>query len=347
VLHRITLPLIAPTLIFAAAVVFLLTFGEISVPTFLRYPVYPVEILTQFASFYDPGAASAASIPMLFCTLAILGFEHRLMQNRVLELTATVQRTRPMLIELRRWRVPIFGIVSGWALVTVGLPVAVLLIQSSSRNAYVEAFSRAGDALVRSFVFAAIGATMLLILGFLCGYLIRNRTLRLWRSVDGLALFLFTLPGSVIGIGLISLWNTPMTNAIYSSPAIIILGYLAQYTLLPMRITSQILQGIPRSLEEVARLCGAGWFTSLWHIVLPLAKRGLLAAWLIGYVFCLRDVGITIVVYPPGSDTLAIRILTLMANGAPSLIAALCIILIVVTLVPIGLMSLWLGYDKW
>jgi ABC-type Fe3+ transport system permease subunit len=50
----------------------------------------------------------------------------------------------------------------------------------------------------------------------------------LWRSVDALALFLFTLPGTVIGIGLINLWNKPMTNAIYATPAIIILGYLAQ-----------------------------------------------------------------------------------------------------------------------
>jgi iron(III) transport system permease protein len=48
------------------------------------------------------------------------------------------------------------------------------------------------------------------------------------------------------------------------------------------------------------------------------------------------------VVYPPGSDTLPIRILTLMANGAPSLIAALCIILIAITLLPLGVAGLWL-----
>ena len=39
------------------------------------------------------------------------------------------------------------------------------------------------------------------------------------------------------------------------------------------------------------------------------------------YVFCVRDVAISIVVYPPGNDTLPVRILTLMANGAPSLIS--------------------------
>ena len=42
VLWRITLPLIAPAILFAAVLVFLLTLGEVGVPTFLRYPVYPV-----------------------------------------------------------------------------------------------------------------------------------------------------------------------------------------------------------------------------------------------------------------------------------------------------------------
>src|SRR6516165_3673505 len=87
---------------------------------------------------------------------------------------------------------------------------------------------------------------------------------------------------------------------------------------------------------------GASWIATLRSIVAPLASRGLLAAWLISFVFALRDVAISIVVYPPGADTLPVRILTLMANGAPSLIAALCIILIAVTLLPLAAAGLWL-----
>ena len=80
---------------------------------------------------------------------------------------------------------------------------------------------------------------------------------------------------------------------------------------------------------------------TLRQVVLPLARRGLVAVWVIAYVFCLRDLGVSMVVYPPGLDTLPVRILTLMANGAPSLIAALCIILIAVTLLPLGAVALW------
>jgi len=341
VLTRITLPLIAPAILFAAVLIFLLTLGEVGVPTFLRYPVYPVEVLTQFAAFYDFNAATVAAIPLLAITTVILALEMRFLRPSVLELSAAMFPGRTAPIELGRWRFPLLGLVLVWTLVTVALPIAVLIVESASLNAFADAYSRASDSILRSVVFAAFGAALLTLLGFFCGYLVHNRALPLWRSVDALALFLFTLPGTVIGIGLISLWNRPMANAIYATPAIIILGYLAQYAVLPTRMTAAILRRIPPSLEQAAQLYGASWFMTLRFIVAPLAKRGLMATWVIAYIFCLRDLGITMVVYPPGSDTLPVRILTLMANGAPSLIAALCVILIAVTLLPLFVAALW------
>jgi len=226
-------------------------------------------------------------------------------------------------------------------LVSVALPIAVLIVQATSPHAFAEAYARASDSVLRSVIFGAIGASLLTILGFLCGYLVHNRSLPWWRSVDALALFLFTLPGTVIGIGLISLWNRPATNAIYATPTMIVLGYLAQYAFIPMRMMAASLQRIPPSMEHAAELSGASWFMSLRAIVAPMAKRGLMATWIIAYVFCLRDVGITMVVYPPGSDTLPVRTLTLMANGAPSLISALCVILIMAMLLPLLVAALW------
>jgi iron(III) transport system permease protein len=341
VLWSITLRLIAPAIVFAAIVVFLLTLGEVSVPTFLRYPVYPLEILTQFAAFYDFSAATVAAIPLLVITTAILVLEIRFLRTAVLALSAADIGRRSESIELGRWRVPLFGIVLAWILVTVALPFVMLIIQAASPGALVEAYSRASGSVLRSIVFGAIGATFLTLIGFFCGYLVHNRAPPWWRSVDALTLFLFTLPGTVIGIGLISLWNKPTTNAIYATPAIIILGYVAQYALLPTRMMAASLQRIPPSLEQAAQLSGASWFVILRDIVAPMARRGLVATWIIAYVFCLRDVGITMVVYPPGLDTLPVRTLTLMANGSPSLIAALCVILIVAMLLPFLVVALW------
>jgi iron(III) transport system permease protein len=342
VLRRITLPLIAPAILFAAVLVFLLTLGEVGVPTYLRYAVYPVETLTQFAAFYDFSAATAAAIPLLIVTLAMLALEYGMLQKQVSELANVTFDATHAQIRLGRWSFPLLAVILVWVLITVVLPLAALIAKAPSLADYAEAFSRASDSILRSFVFSVIGASLLTALGFFWGYIVHDRTMPFWRGIDALALFLFTLPGTVIGIGLISLWNTPMTNLVYRTPAVIILGFLAQYALLPTRMTSAILERIPPSFERAAQLSGASWVTTLRYIVVPLARRGLLVVWIVSYVFCLRDLGISLVVYPPGSDTLPVRILTLMANGAPSLIAALCVILVAVTLVPLGAATLWL-----
>ncbi len=342
VLRGITLPLVAPAIWLAAVLVFLLAFGEVGVPMLLRYPVYPVEILTQFAAFYDFGSAAAAAIPVLVVTLLVLLLEQHFFHGRVLELTPATQGGDRARLRLGSWRFPLLAMILAWGVVSVLLPLGALAFQSWSPGAYVEALGRAGDSILRSLMLATVGATLLTVLGFLCGYLVRHRTLALWRSIDMLALLSFALPGTVIGVGLIGLWNRPATGVVYGTPVIMILGYLTQYAVLPMRITAGTLELVPRACEQAARLCGATWLMGLRHVVVPLARRGLVVAWVAAYVACMRDLGISIVVYPPGADTLPVRMFTLMANGAPDLIAALCVILTAVTLLPVALAGLWL-----
>jgi iron(III) transport system permease protein len=189
------------------------------------------------------------------------------------------------------------------AIVTVLLPLTALIIQSASINAYLEAFTRAWDSLLRSFAYAVLGALAITILGFFLGYLIHTRAVRFWRGADSLTLFLFAMPSPVIGIGLISLWNTPSTNFIYATPVIITLGYLAQYTARTSRITVSTLTQLSPAMDEAAEVEGAGWFQRIRFIVAPMAKPGLVGGWLVACIFCLRDTGLTMMVYPPGQDT--------------------------------------------
>src|SRR5947207_10056525 len=64
VLRRVNLPLSAPGIVFSLVLVFLLAMAELSVPSFLRYPVLPVLSFTQFTASYDFGAATAAAVPL-------------------------------------------------------------------------------------------------------------------------------------------------------------------------------------------------------------------------------------------------------------------------------------------
>ena len=253
----------------------------------------------------------------LLLTLIILGLQTGL-HKRVLQLGRRTPSAEMAIIALGRWRGPALALLLALAIVLVVLPIGALVLQSHSLETYGVALARAGESVLRSVAFAAIAATLLTVFGFFWGYLAERRTLSIWWVNEWLALLLLALPGSVIGIGLIGLWNYPATNFIYADSCHPHSRLSREYAVLPMRTVSASIAAVPPSLEEAAWLSGAGWFATLRRIVAPLAGRGLLAAWLISYVFCIRDVAISIVVYPPGYDTLPVRILTLMANGAPS-----------------------------
>ena len=66
--------------------VFLLSFGEFSVPNFLRYDVFPVESFTQFSAFYNFKAATATALPLAAVTLLLLFVEAAFLRERTYQL---------------------------------------------------------------------------------------------------------------------------------------------------------------------------------------------------------------------------------------------------------------------
>jgi iron(III) transport system permease protein len=87
----------------------------------------------------------------------------------------------------------------------------------------------------------------------------------------------------------------------------------------------------PRHLEEAAATVGAGYARRLGRILVPLHARGIGFAWLLAFVFCLRDLETAVLYYPPGGEPLTVRIFTLEANGPEPLVAALALVHVAIT----------------
>jgi len=339
VLAGITLPLLRPGILLSALLVFILSLGELSVPLFLRYDVFPVVSFTAFSASYDFGGAAAASFPLILVTFSVIALERLAVGAKIWQLRPAPDSGGSLLVKLgpsKRFILPAVLLV--W-LFLVGAPLGVLLFRSASFNVYREAFERAGDSLLRSLLYAAAGASVLTGLGFFIGYFIHTRAVKWWRALDSATLFLFAVPGTVLGIGLISLWNRPGLGVVYAGPLVVIIGYVARYTALSSRITAAALARIPPSMEEAARTAGARWLRLVTRISAPLIRRSLAGAWIVCYVFCLRETEIALLLNPPGGDTLPVRTFTLMANGSAELIAALCVVMVAAAVLPLALLG--------
>src|SRR5437899_12880645 len=111
VLRRITLPLSAPGILFSLVLVFLLALGELSVPSFLRYPTLPVLSFTQFAASYNFGAATAAAVPLAFIAFFGILVESAFLRDRDYAFRSTGQT---LFISLPRWKTPLASLLAAF-----------------------------------------------------------------------------------------------------------------------------------------------------------------------------------------------------------------------------------------
>jgi ABC-type spermidine/putrescine transport system permease subunit II len=90
------------------------------------------------------------------------------------------------------------------------------------------------------------------------------------------------------------------------------------------------------SQEEAAAVGGAGWLRTIGGIVLPQMRSGIAAAWVVAFVLAFGELGVSILVAPPGEATLPIRVYTMIANAPSSQVAALALFQALVIFTPLA-----------
>jgi iron(III) transport system permease protein len=333
---RIILPLIKPAILSSLLLIFVLAVSEFTVPAFLSVPVLVTDIFTQFAAFYNYSTAiTQSSLLILLCLLGLL-IEHKLTAGKIfLTVSGRNQPSQRMLTDKTKWFV--FGILVAYLVGSTFIPLALLIQQSFARgiNDILKAFHLLQAEMKQSFLFAMGGAGIITLTGFGFSYL-KNKGP--YVGIDFMLLGTFCIPSVVAGIALISYYNTPFFNLIYASPGIILIAYLMRYTFIAERLLMNRLLQLPESLEQAARIHGAGTGTYLRRILLPLSAQALFGAFIISFIFCLSELGTVIMVYPPGTSLLPIKIFTLMANAPQSLISSLCLVTLLFTGSVLGLL---------
>jgi iron(III) transport system permease protein len=326
----IDLPLIAPAIALGMLLTFILVVGEFGVPAYLRYPVFSGAVFTQFAAFLDIRAAVVTSIPLGLLVIGGVLAERYWLRTRV----AFLERARSvsLVAPFGAWRLVATASVWAYALVTVALPLVGLIRQAGGSASYVAALRGAGKSVATSLWTAALAATVMAALGLLLAYLV-ERTARGRRNfVDTGLMLLVAVPGTVLGVALILLWNRQGLTPVYASVGMILIGYVAHYTPLAARAVGVGLQAVSPRLEEAARAAGVPWTRMVRRVLAPAVGPAIASAWALTFVFCLRDLDLVMTVHPPGVETLPIRLYTLMANSASSVTAALSCILVILTI---------------
>ncbi|HVB70083.1 MAG TPA: iron ABC transporter permease [Acidimicrobiales bacterium] len=344
---RTVLPMIAPALLSALAISFAETMSDFGVAFTLGYHShFPLATYTLFAAIdnYPANFSIAAVIAtvLILSTVPPIALQSRVMRSRTYaQLSGRTQAPRRR--EFRpRIRILATAAVAAVFFVALGVPVLGAVVGSFVRN--LGTYSPTGvhfTWLYYSQIFhpsisgKSIGAPLLLSnqlglvvatgTGVLAVVLARRlvATRGGWsqRVTDVFLLGSVAVPGVVLGVGYIFFYNLSFITRdvinIYKTLPLLMLALVASALPGQTRFMAGPVSQIQPSLNEAARVHGAGRFAAWRAASLPLMSRILLWGWLLTFTKTISELAIAQILYPPSQEPASVTIQAYLANFNP------------------------------
>jgi len=352
-LRKVTLPILKPALLASFTLVLVRSLASFAVPATIGMPgqvyVLSTYIYRIIAVGYatDYGKAAAVGLSILIMSTFFVYIYRRLTSASEKYVTISGKGYRPTVMKLGKYRYVTAGFVGFLLLFLIVLPVVTLFYTSLLPYAMLPG-ARAWSliswnnwravlhdpisirALKNSVFLGVVGATLGVALSVFIAYAIVRIRTRLSGLLENLTFLSYSFPGIVIGIGF--MWAFVRTP-LYATLAALLIGYIATYLPYGVRpLTTAFIQ-IHQELEESSRVCGAGFFRTLRRIVLPLIVPGVVSAWILMASMFLRELSLSVVLSRPGTEVLAVQILNFAADSLWGKVAALGMIMILISTV--------------
>lgn len=215
------------------------------------------------------------------------------------------------------------------------------------------------DAYLLTFGLAALAAAVVSILAFPCAYAI---AFKFWPAARQLALLLLILPFFTSYLVRIYAWQVVLAdsgviNAVLSFlhlPTVAVLNtmvgtFVGYMTLcLPLVTLLQLLSlmYVDRSLVEAAHNLGCGRLRTIWCVVIPSAKIGIVIAALFCFILTFGDFVSPLYLGGGLQTVLSTVIIDTVKSGQQWPQAAVVAVTMVVTLLLVALAGIWLAYRR-
>jgi len=346
-LRKIILPLAAPLMLAGGGLIFLLSLVDYGVPSIFQVNVFALDIFADFSVHGQPGRTLMVAIPLLAATAAAIIFS----QSRLRSAALDPPRHQPRPAHADTWPSWLRMLVSGAQVVmllAVAVPTISLVSQVGSWKRLATAVSAGAGEIGYSFQVAFLASLLSLPLAtaaaqgalqdsWMSTSSDRRTPLAVWAGTAWwLAITIpMALPGPLVGVGLIGLWNHPLVAAlgIYGSRFMPVLAALARYTPLGALVMIATMRRLNPELIDAARLLQANPIRRWMLIRLPLLAPGLLAAASVVFCLTLGELSATLMIAAPGSPTLTMRIYSYLHYGASSTVAGLTLVLTTLVLI--------------
>ena len=324
---RITLPIMTPSLIAGALLVFVCAASCYGIPSIIGAPGNVHTVTTRIIEYYGLGVqgvndATGLAFCLILIALVVLYISDFVVAKKQY-VTVSGKSTQPASVDLRKWRIPLTAATALFAVIAVAVPFATILVTSFKVDvgkSLLEAGnftmnqwgtlirSETLDCLKNSLIFGAVAATVGTVISCVMSYLLQRTRIRGRKLPD----FLITLgsgtPSVVIALGLIMTMRGQYGVDIYNTAAILIIAYLIKYLMMGMRTVSSAMSQIHVSLEESSQISGAGWLRTMTRITGPLILPSIAAGWFLIFIPCFYELSMTTLLYTSDTKTIGFQL---------------------------------------
>jgi iron(III) transport system permease protein len=361
----ITLPLALPALLGAFILVFLEAIALFGSPALLALPGRFHVVTTQLWQFFEypprVGVAAAYAMPLLTVTILLFWLQRRITSGKgYVALTGKGGERRPVL--LGAWRWPLFGFCLFVCGLSFFMPM-VVIVQAALAKAWGRGFALDNltlhnlyftlfdntltrNAVVNTFVYSGSAAVIAVLLALSVAYIV-NRELvgkHLGRVLSFVTMAPFVIPGIVLAIGFYAAYTHPPL-LLYGTAWILILAFATRFLPIAYANSSAAIRSINPELEDAVRILGGTRFTAIRRVVVPLLKRSLAGAFILVFIPGTRELSSAIFLYSINTQVLSVLLFDKSDEGNFEMLAAIGLILVVITVVLILIGFRFLGRD--
>ena len=347
VLMRVTLPQTLPFLFAAGVWTFVGTTSEMTVTNIYLVSTYTEEFYMSLAQSPDASEAAVQVLPgmatvalLVVATIATIAW-----------LSPKLPRSSPrrsMVYRLGKTRAAVSVPVWLTTLALVCVPLVSLCYKAGVQMQMVDSVPLRHWSLAKfstvvagapwhfrnefqwTAVIAIAAATVTMAVAIILGWLARFGRWRAVPATVALALCV-AVPGPLVAIAIIGLLNRPGALAEWLYDDTIAAPLLAQMVRaipVALLIVWQAFRSISDETLDAAALDGAGPVATLFRIAIPQRKAAIFAAWLAAFAVSAGDVGYSLLVIPPGMDTIQRRIFGLVHSGVEEQVAGVSLVMI-------------------
>ncbi len=354
----VSLPMIAPALLYSGVLVFFLGFEIFALALVLGDPEGHLVLATYLFKLTNKlGTPSyhlmaAVAVCIIGITFPLVMLQRFLMRNSGKYVTVKGKAGRQRPLPLGNWRWLATALIAGWLFVTIFVPLSGILLRAfvtywgegvqlaevltldHFRTVFEQPALMRG--VINTILIGVIGGGLAVVCYTAIALASHRRNDGWSRFIDYLVLVPRAIPGLLAGLAFLWLFLfipplAPLRTTIFA----VWLAYTVVWLAYGMRLVSSALLQVGPELEEAARSVGASRARTSRDVTLPLIRGGLLASWLLVFMIFEREYSTAVYLLNPGTEVIGSLLVSLWATGGADMVAALSLINVVV--VGIGL----------